>query len=385
MPGAPTLIVFLGGFGASDVERLVDRARIAASLDAIEAWLAAPKPSGGQALSLTEGAAGTPPAILVTDDPSLLCDTPGVTIDCDVGDFHFGRRLAGVIRRHSVDSAIYLGGGSVPLFGAADFADVASRLANGGAVTNNAFSSDLVAFPVSERTLSVIEAVERDNALARALKEDGVLDVQALERTLATQFDIDTLTDVCVLALTGDGGPRLQTYVRSLDLDLSRYRAALPLFVDQAKQLLVAGRVGTHAWSYLERETACRVRLFAEERGMEADGRASDGSARSLLGYHLEAVGLERFFETLAELGDAAFIDTRVLLAHKRVEGTREDRFLSDLGRWQEISDPFLRDFTRAALEAPIPVLLGGHSLMSGGLMALNEYAWRLTTDSRNG
>jgi hypothetical protein len=159
----------------------------------------------------------------------------------------------------------------------------------------------------------------------------------------------------------------------------------LPLFVDQTKQLLVAGRVGTHAWLYLERETACRVRLFAEERGMEADGRASDGSARSLLGYHMEAVGLERFFETLAELGDAAFIDTRVLLAHKRVEATREDRFLSDLGRWQEISDPFLRDFTRAALEAPIPVLLGGHSLMSGGLMALNENAWSLTTDSRNG
>ena len=119
---------------------------------------------------------------------------------------------------------------------------------------------------------------------------------------------------------------------------------------------------------------------------MEADGRASDGSVRSLLGYHLEAVGLERFFATLAELGDAAFIDTRVLLAHKRIDASRQDRFLSDLGRWQEIRDPFLRDFTRAALEAPIPVLLGGHSLMSGGLMALNEHAWSsLTTDSRNG
>jgi hypothetical protein len=158
---------------------------------------------------------------------------------------------------------------------------------------------------------------------------------------------------------------------------VSRYRAVLPMFLDQSKQLLVAGRVGTHAWGYLERETACRVRLFAEERGMEADGRASDGRARSLLGFHLEAVGLERFFATLAELADASFIDTRVLLAHKRIDANREDRFLSDLGRWQDIRDPFLRDFTRAALEAPIPVLLGGHSLMSGGLMALNEYAWR--------
>jgi hypothetical protein len=373
MPGAPTLIVFLGGFGASDVEQLVDRARTAASLDAIEAFLQA---YGGLGES-------PPPAFLVTNDPTLKCDLPGVTIDCDTSDFRFGRRLAGVIRRHGVESAVYLGGGSVPLFGLAEFADVVSCLARSTAVTNNPYSSDLVAFPVSERTLAVIEGVERDNALARALKEDGGLDLQALKRSLATQFDIDTPTDLCVLALIGDGGPRLQAYVSSLDLDLSRYRAVLPLFVDQTKQLLVAGRVGTHAWSYLESETACRVRLFAEERGMEADGRAADGSARSLLGYHLEAVGLERFFATLAELGDAAFIDTRVLLAHKRIDASREDRFLSDLGRWQEIRDPFLRDFTRTALEAPVPVLLGGHSLMSGGLMALNEHAWSsLTADS---
>src|SRR5450759_572799 len=156
MPGAPTLIVFLGGFGASDVEQLIDRARIAASLDAIEAWLQA---YGGLGES-------SHPAVLVTNDPTLKCDLPGVVVDCDTSDFHFGCRLAGVIRRHRVESAIYVGGGSVPLFRAAGFADVASRLAVGIAVTNNAFSSDLVAFPVSERTLAVIEGVERDNALA---------------------------------------------------------------------------------------------------------------------------------------------------------------------------------------------------------------------------
>jgi hypothetical protein len=78
----------------------------------------------------------------------------------------------------------------------------------------------------------------------------------------------------------------------------------------------------------------------------------------------------------LAELGDAAFLDTRVLLAHRGIEASREERFLSDLGRWEEIGEPFLREFTRAAVEAPIPVLLGGHSLMSGGLMAMNEFAW---------
>ena len=116
---------------------------------------------------------------------------------------------------------------------------------------------------------------------------------------------------------------------------------------------------------------------------MEADGRAAAGEARSLLGYYLEAAGARRFFETLGELCDAAFVDSRVILAHRRINASREDRFLSDLGRWQEINDPFLSDFTRAALAAPVPVLLGGHSLVSGGLMALNELAWALRDAGR--
>jgi hypothetical protein len=40
------------------------------------------------------------------------------------------------------------------------------------------------------------------------------------------------------------------------------------------------------------------------------------------------------------------------------------------------ITDPFLRDLTAGALAAPIPVLLGGHALVSGGLMALVQSAW---------
>lgn len=351
MPDA-TLVIFLGGFGESDAERLVDDARVAASIDAIDAW-------PGE-------------SIVVTDNAKLCIDRPRVTLDRDSGDYHFGRRLAGVVRAHGISACVYMGGGSVPLFGTAGFAAIEDRLAS-GAVTNNLYSSDFVAFPVSGEVLRVVETVDRDNSLARALKERAGLEVEALPRTVATQFDIDTPTDVCILAVTD---ARWAGRLAAHDLPLVRYRAVLPLFMDQTEELLVAGRVGTQAWQYLERETACRVRLFAEERGMEADGRVMSGAARSLLGYYLEAVGLDRFFETLGELGHAAFIDTRVLLAHKRIDASREDRFLSDLGRPQDIRDPFLRDFTAAAIAAPLPVLLGGHSLMAGGLMALNEYAW---------
>jgi hypothetical protein len=141
--------------------------------------------------------------------------------------------------------------------------------------------------------------------------------------------------------------------------------------------VLVAGRVGSQVWQYLERETACRVRVFSEERGMAAAKRDRSGRAHSLLGYHLAQVGSRRFFEELASLADCVFIDTRVLAAHAGATPSRADRFLSDLGRAQEIEDPFLQEFTESALRAPLPVLLGGHSLMSGGLMALTEAAWR--------
>lgn len=361
MAGSPALVVFYGGVGPSSIEQALDGARLAAALDSIE----------------TAGAAGIERAILVTDDQSLQPSLSGVEVDCSTTPHHFGRRLAEVVRAHGLSSVVYLGAGSVPLFTSEDFSAVAERLTAGVAVTNNLFSSDLIAFPATDVALTAVEHAGRDNSLARALKDAGVA-TESLPRNVMTQMDIDSPTDLAVLALTGGGGPRLRARLSELGPDTSRYQAALPLFTDRTAEIMVAGRVGSHAWTYLERETACRVRLFAEERGMEADGRAESGSVRSLLGFYIDAVGLDRFFATLPELGDAAFIDTRVLLAHKRIVASREDRFLSDAGEWATIDDPFLLEFTQKAAEAPVPVSLGGHSLMSGGLMALNEHAWAL-------
>ena len=358
----PALVVFLGGLGDSPVEEMVAGACVAATLDTVEAALAGGRFQG---------------AVLVTDGSADLPHRPaGAVVDVDAGPFHFGCRLAETIGRHNLERIVYVGGGGLPLLGADEFDHIADALAEDGvAVTNNYFSSDLVAFPAV--AFARIAPPDSDNRLARALSEEAGLAVRSLPRTVATQLDIDGPTDLAILALTGEGGSRLRDYLAALDLDMDRYRRALPLLTDRRAQVTVAGRVGSHAWRYLEAETACRVRLFAEERGMEADGRAREGKARSLLGFFLEQVGPQRLMDLLAELGDAAFIDTRVLLAHFRIDAARADRFLSDLGCWQEVREPFLRDLTRAALQAPIPVLLGGHSLMSGGLMALNEFAWR--------
>jgi CTP:molybdopterin cytidylyltransferase MocA len=370
----PTLIIFLGNLGSSPAEQTVAAARRAATLDTIETALST---------------ATFDRAILATDDATDVPNLSHLEVDLDDATFHFGPRLADLIERSDLDRVVYLGGGSLPLLDTPDLADIARCIDPNTAVTNNAFSSDLIAFPVTDAVLEAIRTTERDNALARALEESAGLTLEELPRTVATQMDIDTPSDLAVLALTGEGqaarpgGPRLRDYLSSLDLDLARYARVLPLFTDREAQIVVAGRVGSHSWRYLERETACRVRLFAEERGLEAEGRADDRSARSLLGFYVEAAGIERFFEVISELGDAALIDTRVLLAHFAFNATREDRFLSDLGRYSEIADPFLRDFTHVATEAPIPIILGGHSLMSGGLMALNEFAWR-QHDSRS-
>ncbi len=368
MAGWPTLFVFLGGLGESPVEELVGGARWAAAIDSIESAL---------------GSGAFAGAVLVTDDPTRAVAVPGVTLDVDSGPFHLGQRLAEVVRQRSPDAVVYLGGGSIPLFTGDDFEAMAYSLRRDRVVvTNNPFSSDVVGFRPDEVVLNTVAEVSSDNALARSLVEGAGLKVEALPRTVATQLDIDGPTDLAVLQLTGLGGPRLSEYLKGIELNLERYRRVLALLVDPRVQVVVAGRVGSHAWRYLERETACRVRLFAEERGMQAGGRGENGTARSLVGFFLEAVGVDRFFNVLAELGDAAFIDTRVLLAHRRLEASRADRFSSDLGRWESIQEPFLREFTRAAVEAPMPVLLGGHSLLSGDLMALNEFAWQEQADS---
>jgi CTP:molybdopterin cytidylyltransferase MocA len=367
----PTLVIFLGNLGTSPVERMVGGARRAAAFDTIEAAIST---------------RAFDHAILATDEPCDQDLPAELELDVDDADFHFGRRLSDLIRRHDLEPVLYLGAGSVPLFGPEDFRDLAASLRDDTAITNNAFSSDLVAFLVREGVLKAIAPLDRDNALARALEERTGLTLRELPRTVATQMDIDGPSDLAILALTGEGGPRLRDYLRSFmsepdstgqALSMTAYQRVLPLLTDREAQIVVAGRVGSHSWQYLERETACRVRLFAEERGLESDDRAATGTARSLVGFFIDVAGIDRLFEVLPQLGDAALIDTRVLLAHKRIDATREDRFLSDRGDWKNIRQPFLRDFTRAATEAVIPVLLGGHSLMSGGLMALNEHAWR--------
>lgn len=105
---------------------------------------------------------------------------------------------------------------------------------------------------------------------------------------------------------------------------------------------------------------------------MKALGRLAAGEVVSLLGFLVERVGLADFFDYLSRVALGAFIDSRVLMAHHRFAIPDRDRFLSDLGLWKEVEHPWLRKFTREAARCSIPVILGGHSLISGSLWALS-------------
>jgi hypothetical protein len=363
METAPFLLVFDGGVGGSVVEDMVAAARRAAALDSLERALGTGAFAGGA---------------LITDRP-VEADLPrGLEVVPSPAPFHFGEALRDAVRRLGLVRPVVFGAGALPLLTADEFAGIAGRLATveAIAITNNFYSSDLVAWTPGEALARVTPLPESDNPLPRLLHDHAGLPVEALPRTIATLLDIDTPTALAVLALYGRTGPRLARLLATLDIDLGRYRRVMACVVDRTRTLLVAGRVGSHAWQYLERNTACRVRLYAEERGMQADGREAAGLVRSLLGYYIDAVGLERTFAALAHLADAACLDARVLTAHAQRTPSREDRFNSDLGRPRLVQDPMLRDLTAAAATAPLPILLGGHALVSGGLMALVQAAW---------
>ena len=88
---------------------------------------------------------------------------------------------------------------------------------------------------------------------------------------------------------------------------------------------------------------------------------------------YLELVGVERFFDELAELVDGVLFDNRVILAARGLWPSTVDRFNSDLYRWERVEEPFLRHFTRVAAAVRVPMVLGGHAVVAGGLMALVE------------
>lgn len=332
--------------------------------------------------------------LVLTNDP-FFEPPAGVERNSDpAGDFHFGRALRTVVVNLPENEAVvYLGAGAGLLFGRAEWDGLEAALYSGSPVVtaNNYFSADLVGWYPANALLRLSEndLPDSDNNLAWALCRRAGLRWQPMlpgnRRSLATQYDIDTPTDVAALALWLQQNRLRAPYLASAGQFLENCSAFRSIPVQQiltalgdfGSEILVSGRVSAGLHRTLELRTHGQVRVLSEERGMRASGREARGEVQSLAGFLLEELGPKRFFERLAKTADAAILDSRVLFAHLKCQPDRADRFNSDAFQLDHIQNPIVRAFTEAALEARerwnFPVLLGGHSAVAGSLLLLLE------------
>jgi hypothetical protein len=285
-------------------------------------------------------------------------------------DTPFGRRLRDLAAEAGDGGVVVLGSGAIPLATAADRRALVSGAAGDSpaALANDRYSADAISIARAASVLHDVPDLGTDNALPRWLAETAGVPVTDLRRRWRLGVDIDGPLDLVLL----DG-----RWARWLSPDdrtpaETRLDAIRAVVADPRSELFVAGRTSSASLRWVERRTASRTRALVEERGLRTT-IADQRPPASVLGMLLERDGPTALGTSLARLGDAAIVDTRVLLAHRlgadeRRWPTTEDRFASDLLLHERVADPWLRALTAAAADAPIPVLLGGHTLVGPGL-----------------
>jgi hypothetical protein len=282
----------------------------------------------------------------------------------------FGARLRHIVGELRDGGLIVLGSGAIPLATASDRRELVAtaRASEPRALTNNRYSGDVVAVSRARSTLRDVPDLASDNALPRWLLEEAGVPVEDRRRRWRLGIDVDGPLDLVLL-----GGRRTSGLSGE---DLSAVSAALSairsVMGDASAELVVTGRVSATNLRWLEAHTASRTRALVEERGLRTR-REGQRAAASVLGALLDRDGPGALGGLLAVLGEAAIVDTRVLLAHRFGADqagwpAAEDRFASDLLLPQRVGDPWLHELTASALAAPIPVLLGGHTLVGPGL-----------------
>jgi hypothetical protein len=295
----------------------------------------------------------------------------------------FGERLAQLVREERPRRGIVvLGAGAVPLLELQDAERLVAVARGGGhrALTNNRYSSDICALG-DAATLRDLPALPSDNALPRWLDERRGYRVRELPGRRRLGIDLDGPLDLALVRLAR-GTPRtLRALADRTGTTVPHLDALGRVMRDPRAELLVAGRTSAGTLRWLERHTRCRIRAVVEERGMRAASELASGatSARrirppaSILGRTLAITGPEGLASLMEGLADGAVLDTRVLLADRLGPDERrwpapEDRFASDLARTDDVRDPWLAALTRSAATAPIPILLGSHTLLGPGL-----------------
>ena len=339
----------------SDVVRMIDEARVAVVRD-----------TAGRARQ-----AGFPRVRVFS---TIAID--GLTVERTRSEESIGNIIAEAAS--GMDAPVCYAGGGMPAMSIDDWSLVLASLESERAVSNRMFSCDWVGVP-SARMLSVAQGERVDNRFARRLRDDGSLDVVQFERSARSLLDLDTPADLAVLAACAEVGSlelgaELKAVIERCREMLApavvRAVDALAVMTRRDAELLISGRVSGSDWSVVDRDTSCRVRVLSEERGL----RTRRVPARSLLASLYQFAGPEQFVSRLSVVSDSMLWDTRPFLSHLGWSPDRSDRFWSDLGRGDAIAHARLQELVDRL--APHRVLLGGHSLVAGGMLAGTDQAW---------
>jgi hypothetical protein len=325
----------------------------------LERWVAAARAALAERHRLGFAAAGAADVTVASGPPD------GVSFGARLRAFVAGRRPGGVV---------VLASGAIPLATSADrnaFVAAAASETSRVALANNRFSADALAISQAGN-LAALPDLATDNALPRWLAEVAGYDVSDLLGRWRLGVDIDGPLDIVLLGGRLSASDATAGPANAVDRVNAAFAAIRGVAASPLGELIVAGRTSAAGLAWLERNTAARTRALVEERGLRT-ATPRQRPPRSVLGALLDRDGPAALGHLLAELGGAALVDSRVLIAHRFGPAEAdwpdaEDRFASDLLLHERITDPWLRELTRSAADAPIPIVLGGHTLVGPGL-----------------
>jgi CTP:molybdopterin cytidylyltransferase MocA len=351
--------------GTSPAEKWLGEVRLAAARDLLERCIAVVGKGRVFVLAAEE------------IDRQVLESAGAVLHACQAGDFHFGRALAHFAQQHNAESLAYFGAAAGPLILAPRIHEMLTLLqqhSGPAAVVNNLHSTDWGCLTHAHRLAEMWQRLPTDNPLGWVLAHEAGYQVEAFAPAAFSRADIDTPADAIMLAGHPALGEHLARLIKKAPPRLSDCVAEIRrVIATPASTLAVIGRSSSAVWKQLEERTQIWVRFLVEERGMVASGRLERGEVRSLVGKLVDELGAASFIEWLPTLCDAVLWDTRVWMAQRGAWPSRADRFAADLGWSDQVADPALKELTEQIDRASIPILAGGHGVVSGGVYALLE------------
>ena len=284
--------------------------------------------------------------------------------------------IVSVAARDAHGPVCYTGSG-MPAMTTEDWSTLLEMIESGVATANRMFSCDWIAVP-DGRMLGSVARERVDNRFAQLVRDRNGVSVQSFARSARSLMDVDTPADLVVLKTAErvgsmDLGSATRAELagqRELDDQVRKAVRVFETMTRHTQELMVCGRVSGSDWAVLDRDTSCRVRVLSEERGLRTRGVR----ARSLIGELYERTGSEQFALLVERMADAMIWDTRPFFSHLGWDVSLYDRFAADLGRWDLIEHEELRELVWALADRR--VLMGGHSLVSGGMLAGIDAAW---------